>query len=55
MDIRTEINHLKISAKNFREFRELMMEAEKEAQQLHATLQKLSCFEFDLELSIEEN
>lgn len=52
MDIRTDKNSLKMAARNFTEFRELIERAEKEAQQLHETLRMLSCFEFNIELSI---
>lgn len=53
MDLRTDKNRLYISARNFTEFDELIRRAEKEAQQLHKTLRKLSCFEFEMEVSTE--
>ena len=52
--MRTENSSLKIAAKNFPEFRSLLERAEKEAQQLHETLRKLSCFEINLELSVQD-
>ncbi|MBR3585844.1 MAG: hypothetical protein IKO00_07490 [Oscillospiraceae bacterium] len=55
MDVRTEKNSLLISARNFTEFRELLEKAEKEAQQLHETLRKLSCFEINVQLSIGDD
>ena len=53
MEVRKEGNTLKVSATNFLEFKNLLIEAEKEAQQLHETLRKLSCFEFEFGISFE--
>ena len=53
-EIRVQGNTLKISAKNLRVLNELLTQAEKEAQQLHSTLRKLSCFELDLELIVDD-
>ncbi len=48
-------NHLKISAKNLPEFRDLIDQAKREAQQLNETISKLSRFDFDIEFRIEDN
>ena len=48
-------NHLRISAKNLPEFRCLIEQAKREAQQLNETISKLSRFEFDIEFRVEEN
>ena len=46
-------NCLHVYARNFPDFKELLSKAEKEAQQLHETVQKLSCFTFELEVTVK--
>lgn len=46
---------LKISAQNIPEFKALIQQAEKEAQQLNHTMKKLSCFDFEVQFSVEED
>lgn len=53
MEVRAEGDSLKIAASNFPEFKGLLIEAEKEARQLHETLRKLSCFEFAVGITFE--
>jgi len=48
-------NHLKISAKNLPEFRDLIDQAKREAQQLNETISNLSRFDFDIEFRIEDD
>ena len=55
MDIRTQGSSLMVSAKNFVEFNDLLERAQKEAQQLNETLRKLSCFEFDFQVSVQNS
>lgn len=53
MEVRAEGDSLKIAASNFPEFKGLLIEAEKEARQLHETLRKLSSFEFAVGITFE--
>lgn len=46
---------LKISANNMTEFREMIQKAQEEAQQLNRTLNRLSCFDFEVQVSFEED
>ena len=46
-------NCLHVYARNFPDFAELLSKAEKEAQQLHETIQKLSCFTFQFEVTVK--
>ena len=48
-----EKSTLKIAIQNLSEFRALLDQAEKEAQQLNKTLNKLSCFTIDVEIATE--
>lgn len=45
---------LMVAAKNSQEFKRLIEKAEKEAQQLHETLRELSCFDFQIGFSVED-
>ena len=44
-----EGNRLKITVQNLPEFKELIEQAKKEAQQLNQTINRLSCFAIDIE------
>lgn len=54
MDMWKEDNKLKVSVKNLPEFKKLLEKAEKEAQQLHQTLNMLSCFTIDIQIETDE-
>lgn len=53
MDMYKENDTLKISIKNLPELRVLTEQAEKEAQQLQHTLNKLSCFTINIEFNTD--
>ena len=54
MEIWKEDNQMKVSVKNLPEFKRLLEKAEKEAQQLHQTLNTLSCFTIDIKIETDE-
>ncbi len=54
MDMRSCGNELLISATNLPEFKELLVRAEKEAEQLRSTIAQLSRFELSVRLEVVE-
>lgn len=54
MEMWTEGNKLRISVKALPEFRKLLEQAEKEAQQLHETMRQLASFTVDIEIETDE-
>ena len=54
LDTWKEGNKMKVSVKNLTEFKRLIEKAEKEAQQLHQTMNMLSCFTIDIQIETDE-
>ena len=54
MDLHVTGSTFSLAAKNSREFKRLITKAEKEAQQLRETLRELSCFDFQISFSVED-
>ena len=54
MDMRTYENELLIAATNLPEFKELLVRAEKEAEQLRSTIAQLSRFELSIRFEVAQ-